>query len=126
MQRRLLTVHGVAQINSWGGTTKNYSVDVDLKKLQAYGITLPNVLSTIGNANSNVGGRTINFGQQSVNVRGVGLLKDTKDIGNIVLSQSNGIPILLKDIANIYVGSQPRMGIAGRDARTTLSAWPLS
>ena len=76
----------------------------------------PNVLSTIGNANSNVGGRTINFGQQSVNVRGVGLLKDTKDIGNIVLSQSNGIPILLKDIANIYVGSQPRMGIAGRDA----------
>src|SRR6516225_5417253 len=74
MQRRLLTVPGVVQVVAWGGTTKTYDVEVDLPKLDAYGVTLPQVLTAIGNANANVGGRTLNVGQQSVNVRGVGLL----------------------------------------------------
>ena len=74
MQRRLLTVPGVVQVVAWGGTTKTYDVEVDLHKLDAYGVTLPQVLTTIGNANVNVGGRTIDIGQQSVNVRGVGLI----------------------------------------------------
>src|SRR6202051_2854776 len=72
--RRLYTVPGVVAVNSWGGTTKQYDVDVDLHKLDAYNVTLPQVITAIGNANINVGGRTINFGQQSVNVRGVGLM----------------------------------------------------
>jgi heavy metal efflux system protein len=73
-----------------------------------------------------VGGRTISFGQQSVNVRGVGLLDsggDTnlidgyhiKDIENVVLSQTNGVPVVVKDVAKVYVGYVPRLGIAGRD-----------
>jgi cobalt-zinc-cadmium resistance protein CzcA len=74
VQRRLLTVPGVVQVNTWGGTTKEYDVEVDLNKLDAYGVTLPEVVSAIGNANINVGGRTINIGQQSVNIRGVGLM----------------------------------------------------
>src|SRR3981081_4519785 len=74
LQRRLLTVPGVVQVNTWGGTIKQYSVDVDLQKLGVYGVTLPQVISALGNANINVGGRTINVGQQSVNVRGVGLM----------------------------------------------------
>src|SRR5215471_3246750 len=74
MQRRLLTVPGVVQVVAWGGTTKTYDVEVDLHKLDAYGVTLPQVLTAIGNANVNVGGRTIDIGQQSVNVRGVGLI----------------------------------------------------
>src|SRR6516225_3194438 len=74
MQRRLLTVPGVVQVVAWGGTTKTYDVEVDLPKLDAYGVTLPQVLTAIGNANANVGGRTINLGQQSVNIRGVGLI----------------------------------------------------
>ena len=74
LQRRLLTVPGVVQVNTWGGTTKEFDVEVDLHKLDAYNITLPQLLSAIGNANINVGGRTINVGQQSVNIRGVGLL----------------------------------------------------
>src|ERR1700761_6010569 len=73
LQRRLLTVPGVVQLNTWGGTTKEYDVEVDLHKLDAYNVTLPQVISAIGNANVNVGGRTIHFGQQSVNIRGVGL-----------------------------------------------------
>jgi cobalt-zinc-cadmium resistance protein CzcA len=113
--RRLLSVPGIAQVVTWGGTTKEYDVDVDLNKLQGYGVTLPQVIAAIGNANTNVGGRTINIGQQSVNIRGVGLIKDVGDIGNIVLSQSNGTPVLVKNLAKVSIGAVPRLGNAGRD-----------
>ena len=126
LQRRLLTVPGVVQVNTWGGTTKEYEVEVDLHKLDAYNVTLPQVITAIGNANINVGGRTINFGQQSVNIRGVGLLNAggdsdltqgyrVGDIEKIVLAQSNGVPVLVKDVAKVYVGNVPRLGKAGRD-----------
>ena len=72
---RLLSVPGVVQVNTWGGTTKEYEVEVDLHKLDAYSVTLPQITAAIGNANINVGGRTINIGQQSVNFRGVGLIE---------------------------------------------------
>src|SRR6202142_4210311 len=62
--RRLSTIPGVAQINSWGGTTKEFEVEADLNKLQAYSITVPQLLQQLGNANINVGGREINIGQQ--------------------------------------------------------------
>jgi heavy metal efflux system protein len=128
VQRRLLTVEGVIQVVTWGGTTKEYDVDVDLNKLDAYNVTLPQVLTAIGNANSNVGGRTISFGQQSVNVRGVGLLDSggasdltqgyrVTDIENIVLAQSNGTPVQVKDVARVSVGYLPRLGKAGRDTQ---------
>ena len=126
LQRRLLTVPGVVQVNTWGGTTKEFEVEADLRKLEAYNITLPQLVAAIGNANINVGGRTINIGQQSVNIRGVGLIDSggttdlTKgwkvdDIQNIVLTQSNGIPVLVKDVAKVYVGHVPRLGKCGRD-----------
>src|SRR5215467_2172992 len=116
MQRRLLTVPGVVQVVAWGGTTKTYDVEVDLHKLDAYGVTLPQILTALGNANVNVGGRTINVGQQSVNVRGVGLIGKVTDIENVVLStQPGGIPVLVKDVAKAYVGYLPRLGRAGRD-----------
>jgi heavy metal efflux system protein len=128
LQRRLLTVPGVVQVNTWGGTTKEYEVEVDLHKLDAYNITLPQMLSAIGNANINVGGRTINIGQQSVNIRGIGLIDSggsadltqgwrVNDIENIVLTQSNGVPVQVKNVANVYVGNLPRLGKAGRDLR---------
>src|SRR5437868_3364967 len=121
LQRRLLTVPGVVQVNTWGGTTKEYEVEVDLNKLDAYNVTLPQVIAALGNANVNVGGRTINVGQQSVNVRGVGLMdsggaaditqgyKDG-DIENVLLAQFQGNPIFVKDVARVYVGHVPRLG----------------
>ncbi len=125
-QRRLLSVPGVVQVNTWGGTTKEYEVEVDLNKLDAYGVTLPQITAAIGNANTNVGGRTINIGQQSVNIRGVGLIDSggssdltqgyhVSDIENIVLAQQNGVPITVKDVAKVYIGNTPRLGKAGRD-----------
>jgi heavy metal efflux system protein len=126
LQRRLLAVPGVVQVNTWGGTTKQYDVEVDLQKLDAYGVTLPQVINAIGNANVNVGGRTINMGQQSVNIRGVGLMDSggaedltqgyrVEDIENVPLFQSNGIPVFVKDVARVSVGYVPRLGKAGRD-----------
>jgi cobalt-zinc-cadmium resistance protein CzcA len=124
--RRFLTIPGVVQINSWGGTTKQFNVDADLQKLEAYNITIPQLVTALGNANINVGGREITIGQQSVNIRGVGLVDSggaddvTKgykvhDIENTVLTQSNGLPIQVKDVASVSVGFVPRLGIGGRD-----------
>ena len=126
MQRRLLSVPGVVQVNTWGGTTKEFEVEADLSKLEGYSITIPQLVSAIGNANINVGGRTINIGQQSVNIRGVGLVDDggatdltqgwkVDDIENIVLTQLNGVPVLVKDIAKVFVGNVPRLGKCGHD-----------
>ena len=77
--RRLYTVPGVVAVNSWGGTTKQYNVDVDLNKLDAYNVTIPQVITALGNANINVGGREITVGQQSVNIRGIGLMDSGGD-----------------------------------------------
>jgi cobalt-zinc-cadmium resistance protein CzcA len=116
IQRRLLTVPGVVQVVTWGGTTKTYDVDVDLHKLDAYGVTLQQVMTAVGNANTNVGGRTINVGQQSVNVRGVGLIGKVTDIEKVVLATpADGVPVTVKDVATVSVGSLPRLGKAGRD-----------
>ncbi len=133
LQRRLLTVPGVVQLNTWGGTTKEYDVEVDLHKLDAYGVTLPQVIGALGNANINVGGRTINMGQQSVNIRGVGLMNSggsadltqgykVADIENVPLSQANGVPVFVKDVAKVSVGHVPRLGKAGRDHQDDIVA----
>jgi len=124
--RRLSTIPGIVAVNSWGGTTKQFSVDIDPHKMEGYGITMAQVLTALGNANVNVGGREIRIGQQSVNIRGVGLIDSggnddlTKgykvdDIEKVVLTQWNGVPILVRDIAKVKIGFVPRLGIAGRD-----------
>jgi cobalt-zinc-cadmium resistance protein CzcA len=133
VRRRLLTIPGIVQINSWGGTTKEFDAEVDPYKLETYNVTVPQVLTALGNANINVGGREIRIGQQSINIRGVGLIDDggaddltqgyrIDDIENVVLTQSNGIPVLVKDIAKVKVGYVPRLGICGRDQEDDVAA----
>jgi len=124
--RRLSTIPGIININSWGGTTKELNVEIDPHKLEAFNITVPQILTALGNANINVGGREISIGQQSINIRGIGLIDDggnddllkgyqVNDIENVVLTQSNGIPVLIKDVAKVNVGYVPRLGIFGKD-----------
>jgi cobalt-zinc-cadmium resistance protein CzcA len=126
VRRRLLTIPGIVQVNSWGGPTKQFQVEVDPHKLEFYNITVPQILAALGNANLNVGGREIRIGQQSINIRGVGLMDDggnddltqgykVEDIENVVLNQERSVPILVKDLAKVYVGFVPRLGIWGRD-----------
>ena len=124
--RRLFSVPGVVQVNSWGGTTKEYEVEVDMHKLDAYSVTIPQIITALGNANINVGGREITVGQQSVNIRGVGLIDSggaddltqgykVSDIEKVVLAQVNSIPVTINDVAKVSVGYVPRLGIAGKD-----------
>jgi cobalt-zinc-cadmium resistance protein CzcA len=115
VERKLRIVSGVADISPLGGKTKEYQVEIDLDRMRAYGLTLPQVINAISTSNANVGGRTIAIGEQSVNVRGVGVLGSISDMNNIVVSQQGGLPVLLSDIARNQIGYTPRLGIAARD-----------
>jgi cobalt-zinc-cadmium resistance protein CzcA len=118
--RRFRAVPGVIDVTGWGGKTKTFEIQIDRDKLVAYGLTLPQVLQTLNNSNINVGGNTVNIGQQSAVVRGVGLIRSMSDIRNTMLTAANGSPVFLSDIAEIVVGNKPRLGIAGRDEQNDI------
>ena len=87
LQRRFRAVPGVIDVTGWGGKTKTYELQVDFNKLVANGLTLPQVLQAVSNANINVGGNTVNIGAQSAVVRGVGLIRSIDDLNNTMVSQ---------------------------------------
>src|SRR5580658_9982769 len=115
LERRFKAVPGVVDVNGWGGKTKTFEVTIDQNKLVHYGLTIPQVLAAINNANVNVGGQTVNFGAQAAVVRGIGLIHSLDDIRQTMVAQNNGSPVLVSDVATVTVGNQPRLGIAGQD-----------
>src|SRR5712672_2808712 len=116
LQRRFRAVPGVIDVTGWGGKTKTFELQIDFNKLIAFGLTLPQVLQTLNNSNINVGGNTVTLGAQSAVVRGVGLIRSIDQLNNTMLTQSNGNPVLVRDIANVIIGYQPRLGIAGKNS----------
>lgn len=118
VERRLRLVPGVADVLVLGGKTKEFQAEIDLNRMRAFNLTLPQIITAISASNSNVGGRTISLGEQSVNVRGLGVLTSVKDMENIVLTQQGGLPVLLSDVAKCQVGFRPRLGMAGRGTTT--------
>jgi heavy metal efflux system protein len=120
VERRLRLVPGVADVLVLGGRTKEFQAEIDLNRMIAHGLTLPQIISAMSAGNSNVGGRTIAVGEQSVTVRGIGVVSTLPDIGNIVLTQQGGVPVLLSDVAKVGIGFTPRLGIAGRDDVTDI------
>lgn len=115
LQRRFRAVPGVIDVTGWGGKSKTYELEVDFSKLVANGLTLPQLLQAVGNSNVNVGGNTVDIGQQSAVVRGVGLIRSIDDLANTMVAQTGGNPVLVKDVATVTVGQKPRLGIAGLD-----------
>src|SRR6188508_3036699 len=115
LQRRFRAVPGVVDVTGWGGKTKTYELQVDFNKLVANGLTLPQVLQAVANANINVGGNTVNIGPQSAVVRGVGLIRSIHALENTMVASNGGTPVLVRDVATVTVGSQPRLGIAGEN-----------
>jgi heavy metal efflux system protein len=113
LQRRFRAVPGVIDVTGWGGKTKQYEVEIDLNKLVASKLTLPQVIQTLSSSNINVGGNTIDIGPQSAVVRGVGLIRSIDDLSNTMLTANSGFPVLVGDVATVKVGSKPRLGIAG-------------
>ena len=115
IRRELKQVPGIIDITTFGGTTRQYQVEADPNKLLAMSVTLPQVLNAIQNSNANAGGNYLTLGDQSINVRALGLLKNTDDIGSVVVAERNGAPVLVRDIGEVKEGFQPRMGKVGRD-----------
>jgi len=115
LERRFKAVPGVIDVTGWGGKTKTFDVTVDLHKLTHFGLALPQVLQVLNNSNINVGGQTVNFGPQAAVVRGIGLIHTAEDIRNTMLTSNSGAPVLLRDVATVSVGNEPRLGIAGQD-----------
>ena len=113
LERRFKAVPGVIDVTGWGGKTKTYEVAIDQRRLLNYGLSVPQVLQALSNANINVGGQTVNIGTQSVVVRGVGLIHSMDDIAHTMIASSNGVPVYVADVAEVRVEHLPRLGIAG-------------
>jgi len=115
LERQFKQVPGVADVTSFGGLTKEYHVEVDPYRLRGHGVTLAQLTQAIGNANQNVGGQRLAVGEQSYTIRGIGLIRSVKDIGDIVVLEQKGVPVRVRDVARVDVGHSPRLGIVGRD-----------
>ena len=113
----LLTVPGVSEINSWGGETKQYTIEVDPEGLRRFSLTLHEVVSAVMANNSNFGGSYIEHAEQQYTVRGIGRAEGVDDLGNIVVSTTGGIPVLLKQVATIAPEALPRHGAVMKDAK---------
>jgi heavy metal efflux system protein len=109
--RYLKTAHGVQDVASYGGFVKAYVVIVRPEDLIKYGITLSQVTEALSRSNINVGGRTIERGDQYYMVRGLGLIKSLPDIEKSVVAHKNGKPILIKNVAQVSLGNVPRTGM---------------
>src|SRR5665213_585531 len=113
LQRRYRAISGVADDSGLGGTTMQYQVLLDPNRLFAHGVTVPQVVQQLSTNNSNAGGGFYSQGGQFYYVRGLGMVKTTEDIGNIVLATNNGIPTYVKDVAKVEIGSAVRLGQFG-------------
>src|SRR5579859_2897238 len=113
VERHYRSIQGVADDSGFGGTTMQYQVLLDPNKLFAYGISVPQVFQQVANNNANAGGGFYSQGGQFYYVRGLGLVRNTQDIGNIVVAAKGGIPIYVKDIAQTTIGHAPRLGQFG-------------
>src|SRR2546430_3034865 len=115
VSRQLRLVPGVADIVSLGGLVKQYEVRPDLARLRDYKITLSQLSQAIQRGNANAGGSYVEQGRQQYLIRGIGLFTGPEDIGNVVVAERGGTPILVKNIAQVAVGAVPRQGVAGQD-----------
>ncbi|HEY8935078.1 MAG TPA: CusA/CzcA family heavy metal efflux RND transporter [Cyclobacteriaceae bacterium] len=117
IQRKLLGVPGVADVVSFGGEVKTYEIKVNPQKLASFDITPLDVYNAASKSNINVGGDVIVDNAQAFVVRGIGLLNNVEEIGNIIVTNINGTPILVKDVAEVSSSSLPRLGQVGRDIK---------
>jgi heavy metal efflux system protein len=113
--REVKQVSGIVDVASFGGTTREYLADIDPGKLLQYNVTLPQVVAAISSSNANVGGSYLTMGSQSVNVRGLGLLQSIPEMRNVLITERNGVPVYLRDVADVEESHEPRLGQVGVD-----------
>src|SRR6202789_989247 len=120
LERQFKQVQGVIDVTSYGGESKEYHVEVDPYRLRGHAVSLSQLTNAIQNANQNVGGQRLFMGEQSYDVRGLGLLgtrtAQVHDIEDIVVAEQKGTPVRVKDIGDVNIGYAPRLGIVGYNA----------
>jgi len=114
LEKQLKSVPNVADVSSFGGLTREYQVQVDPTKLIEYGLSIGQVEQALTANNVNAGGSFIEKGQQAINIRTVGLMSNTDDIGATLLKAQNGTPVRIRDVATITQGSKIRLGQIGK------------
>ncbi|UOA10012.1 efflux RND transporter permease subunit [Methylobacter sp. S3L5C] len=117
IEPKIRTVQGVADVVSYGGGVKEYKVTAKPDRLKNYNLDLKQVFDAIAANNNNTGGGYIEYGDEALVVRSIGLLKSAAEIGEIVITTVDGVPVRIKDVAEIGVGPQPRTGIVGMNQR---------
>ena len=113
ISRQLKQVSGVADVVSFGGPIRQYEVRPDLARLRDYKLTIGQLFSALQRANANAGGGSVAQGRQQFLIRSLGLLKSSADIGNVVIAENKGTPILVRDVAEVVESRVPEQGIVG-------------
>lgn len=114
---RLNQIPGVAEVTNFGGITTQFQVEIDPTKLELYDLSLSDVVETIEENNVNAGGSMLTRGDLAYVVRGIGLVSDLDDLGNIVVSSEDGVPVFLKDLGELKLGNLERKGVLGYSDR---------
>ncbi|HZL17826.1 MAG TPA: CusA/CzcA family heavy metal efflux RND transporter, partial [Polyangia bacterium] len=115
LERQFRQAPGVIDVVGFGGETKEYHVEVDPYRLKGHGLTLSQMVNGLSNSNQNVGGQRLTIGEQSYDVRGIGIFHSLGDIRDVVLTEQKGTPVRVRDVAEVTVGHAPRLGIVGKD-----------
>jgi cobalt-zinc-cadmium resistance protein CzcA len=115
LEKQFKQVPGVIDVVGYGGEILQYHVDVDPYRLKGHNVTLNQLTTAITNANQNVGGQRLTLGDQSYDVRGIGLIRNLGDIDDVVITAQKGTPVRVRDVAVSLEGAAPRLGIVGKD-----------
>jgi len=118
VEPRLLQVPGVTDITPFGGQIKQYQIDVDPIALTKYNLSIRDIAQAVDANNQNAGGALLDNGQQSMAVRGVGLIQSPDDIRNVVVANTGDVPVYVRDIGRVQIGAAPRTGIFALGQKT--------
>ena len=122
----LRTAPGVDDVTSWGGQEKQYQVRIDPMKLIAHNLGFRQVIEALEANNAQVGGNFVDVGREQYLVRGLGLVKDARDLGNIVLKSEDGTPVYVRDVATVAEAGAPRTGAVTRDGKEVVMGQALA
>jgi len=113
IEPRFRQVPGIADVTPFGGLVKQYQIEIDPRALDRYNLSIGQVSQAIAANNQNAGGALIDNGQQSMAIRGVGLIRTTDDVGAIMVSETKGVPVFVRDIGTVKIGGAPPTGVFG-------------
>src|SRR5437870_2939654 len=118
VEPRFLQVPGIADVVPFGGLIKQYQIEIDPVALDKFNLSISQIAESINANNQNAGGALLDNQQQSMVIRGVGLAESIGDIENIVLAETKGVPIFVRDLGRVRIGSAPQTGIFGLNDKT--------